>query len=280
MNSCNEEFLMRNEIDPRNLMEKVNCRMYDQSEINSIVYDHGFQQNKGLGQVSVADIIGYYSIWGSRSSNIFENLDNLFDSYGDGYHSRSVGMLSYNQDNILEELNRSFTIEPISVCETGEGQYTIFNNGLHRFTVLKILYLKEMAEANGNIEEIERIKNKYTIPAKITGINLEQTYCKYLLRDVMLPDYSIRNIESHYDKNYHNTGNIEFTYSSGEKRVIDTEEFIKLTKDKLKEQLPKDRYISYILQNTMSRYQSFKKFIEDYFNDIITLPKIQEGDEK
>lgn len=175
MNKSNEVFLKRNGINPEEVSKKVDCVIYSQDRLNPIVSEYGFLIPKGIGQVSVVDIVGYYSDSRRNSGrSIFETMDDFFDSEGDGYHSRSIGMLEYDNDNILNSLNYSFNFEPITVCETGEnGKYTIYTNGLHRFTVLKTLCLKELADADGDEQKIEEIKRKYTIPADVTGVNLE-----------------------------------------------------------------------------------------------------------
>lgn len=280
MKKCNEEFLRRNGINPEEISKKVDCTMNSQELINPIVADCGFFREKGIGQVSVVDIVGIFSdTRRNAGKTIFENMDDLFDTEGDGYHSRSVGMLEYDANNIIDKLGYSFNFEPITVCETGEdNQYTIYINGLHRFTVLKALCLKELADANGDEQKIEEIKNKYIIPAEITEVDLEQTYCKYLLMEA-ISDGDIKRIRSNYDHMYRPTGKVELINSSNETKIVDTEELLQITRMKMERQKQEGR-IPYNVHYNMEHYQSFRKFMDENFEDILEQQKEYEGSER
>ncbi len=280
MRKCNREFFLRNDINPEEVSKKVDCVMQSLERINPIVSEYGFFKDKGEGQVSVVDIVGVFSdTRRNYGKTIFETMDDFFDSKGDGYHSRSVGMLEYNKDNVIEGLKSSFRIEPITVCQTGEKQqYTIYTNGLHRFTVLKALCLKELADANGDEQKIEKIRNKYTIPADITEVDLEQTYCKYLLMETIC-DRDIKRIKSNYDEKYRPTGKVELITFSNEKRIVDTEELLQLTRTKLEKQ-KQEEGIPYIVRYNMDFYQSFREFMNNNFGDILEQQNKLEGGEK
>lgn len=281
MNKSNEEFLKRNGINPEEVSKKVDCVIYSQDRLNPIISDYGFFRETGIGQVSVVDIIGDFSDSKCNSGKtIFETMDDRFDSEGDGYHSRSIGMLDYDKDNILNNLNYSFNFEPITVCETGEdGKYTIYTNGLHRFTVLKVFCLKELADADGDEQKIEEIKKKYTIPAKITEVDLEQTYCKYLLQEVISDTGDIKRIQTNFNENWKPTGKVELVDSSNEKRVVDTEELLQITRERFQEHKRKNN-IPFIVQYNMEHYSSFRDFMEENFEDILENQKELEGSER
>lgn len=279
MNECNENFLKINGIIPEETSSKVDSLIHTQSEINPIVYDYEFQEGRKTEEVSVADIVGLYCKRGS-SNNIFESLDDYFDSYGDGYHTRSVGMLEYNKDTIIEGLKKSFEAEPIVVQETGEGSYTILTNGLHRFTILRILYLKEFADANWDAKKIMELKEKYSIPVEVVSINLEKTYCKYILEQIGIYNLKrpeIKSIESEY-KDYKQTGNVEIKYYSGEKESITQEELKNRTIEMLRQVIQNEGIPFYI--SRALKYPSFRNFVSENIPDIYKLIEEQERGNK
>lgn len=280
MNECNKRFLKRNGISIEDACTSVDCNIYSKDKINYIVSNYGFQTKEQREMISVGDILGYDTDYRGVSTNIFLSMDHFFDDKGSGYKSRSVGMLEYDKDNILEKLKQSFINEPISLIETGEGTYTVFNNGLHRFTLLRILYLSEVAKANGNKEKLAEIRKKYTIPATVTGVDLDKTYCKYLLTKAKCgdKDWDIIDVLTEYDSKYEPTGNSIIKYGSGEKEVLTNELLLDLTRNRIIED--PDFTIHYPeIQQAYNKYPSFKDFIDVEFPEIITLEK-QKSEQK
>ena len=271
MNKCNEEFLKRNGINLEEVCQNVDTHIYNVEEINEIVANYNFQGETKLKKVSVADIVGHNE---KITTNIFGSLDNFFNENGRGYETRSLSMLEYNKDNIIEGLQKSFDIEPIQLLETGEGNYTVFINGLHRFTVLRALYLSEVANAKGNKEELERLAEKYTIPAKITEIELEKTYCKYLLNRAYPkdPQMDVKRLYNQYDENFNRTGKVIIEYSNGEKAILDNEELMLLTKQRDKDSINLQD-LPLRLQNNYNKYKSFRTFMDANFSDLIPRQK-------
>lgn len=275
MNECNEEFLRKNGIVIEDICSRIDCSIRNNEDINPVIAGYGFQTDSEKQMVSIADIVGYDTDFrGINKTNIFLSLDNFFKEGGDGYHTRSLGMLDFNKDNIVEQLKQSFESEPMSLIETGEGSYTILNNGLHRYTLLRILYLSEVAHANGDREKIAEIGKKYTIPAEVTGIDLEKTYCKYLLKRVTDEDneMKVNDIETEYDGSYRRTGNGVIIYENGEKEVLTNEQMLELTKERVYEDLNFSKNYTQ-LQSIYDRYTSFRKFIDEEFADIIPMQK-------
>ena len=200
------------------------------------------------------------------SCDICESMDNFFDSNGSGYHMRSIGMLSLTTENVMQELRRSFLVEPLSIRESGEESYLISSNGYHRFTVLRALYLKELYEANGDPARIEEIRKKYTFPADITGIDLDKTYSKFILSFIgsRNPDVRIIDMETHYDENCRPTDNVLLAYEKdGEmkKKIISTEQFTEIAREAIL-RCPEDEPTLMYIRDAMKKYNSFEKFIE------------------
>lgn len=283
MNSCNIEFLERNGIDIDEVVNSIDCKIKTPSMINSVINDNFFSKplSRNLKMVSIADILGYEQREELSSENIFQSMDLFFDEKGDGYHQRSVGMLEYTEDNIIQKLESSFNFEPISIKETGEGSYVVNSNGLHRYTILRILYLNEVSKAKENKKELERLAQKYTIPVQIEEVDFEKTYCKYLLKNIRSEideSPSINRIQTNYDENYKNTGMVEIKFSDGTKKIMNNEELIELTREKIiKNGIPE--YSNYSLQDKYSQYESFRTFVDSNFSDILQLKQIN-GDVK
>ena len=272
MNECNKRFLEKNGIVIEDVCEKVDCHIYSNREINYITAHFGFQKEDKIKNVSIADVVGYDTQTRHEDTNIFLSMDRYFAEDGSPYSSRSIGMLEYDKENIIEKLKQSFAEEPMSITETGEGTYTILYNGLHRYTLLRALYLAEAASANGNKEKLEELYKKYTIPAKVTGVDINKTYCKYLLDKVKTDDkeWNIMDIYTEYDSNNKMTGNVMAQYGNGEKEALSDKMLVLLTRDRIAED---ERYMDNYetLQMICDNYPSFAKFIRDNFADIIPL---------
>ncbi|MBO6232675.1 MAG: hypothetical protein J6N78_01210 [Clostridia bacterium] len=179
MNICNQLFLKENNIDIDEITRELDCKIYNFGQINPILFENEFQEKEIQKEVCIGDVLGNYS--NQNSGNIFQTMDECFDENGDGYHTRALGMLELNTENAIEKLRYSFQYEPIGCAHVENGKYVIMTNGLHRFMVLKILYLKEIQDAKGNKEKINQIREKYTVPMRVININSNKAYCKYLL---------------------------------------------------------------------------------------------------
>ena len=179
MNECNKYFLRKNGIDVNTITRELDCHIYNFQQINPILYDNEFQEHEEECEICIGDVLGKHA--SSTSQNIFQILDDFFDRNGDGYHTRALGMLEMTPENVMEQLKSSFKREPMVFARIENGKYVIFINGMHRFAVLRVLYLKEIQEAKGNKDSIEQIRKKYTISAKSININSKKGYCKYLI---------------------------------------------------------------------------------------------------
>lgn len=276
MNKCNEEFLRRNGIVVEEVCSKVDYMIHNNQKENPIVANYGMQTKSKERLVSVADIVGYDSALYGLDENIFLTMDRYFSDKGDSYHTRSTGMLAYNKDNIIEKLYDSFEKEPMSLIETGEGTYTVLNNGLHRYTLLRILYLSEEAKANGDKEKLSELAEKYKIPASVTGIDLDKTYCKFLLSMVKDTnnDYDVIDVEEDYNEKYRNSGKCIVVYANGEKERLDKNQLLEMTRQRIYEdETFKKNYP--MLQNLINKYNSFEKTIQEKFSDVIPLSRTE-----
>ncbi len=177
MNKCNEAFIRRLNID----FSEFDSRVYTTKDINPIVAEYEVQ---GEGEIKSVPLEFMYGV--DKQVDIVPDytfpkiLDSYFDAEGDGYHSRSVGMLQYDENNVIDKLQGSFSSEPMVLHEVDMDKYVVSTNGMHRFLVMRLLYLSARSKCKNETELNELIK-KYTIPVKSKKIDLLKTYCKYLI---------------------------------------------------------------------------------------------------
>lgn len=193
MNTCNINFLQANGINLDEITRDVDCKIYSIRDINEILERTSmkYQEDAGVQNISIGDVVGVdcFADPSLKINSIFDFMDTLFDEKGDSYHCRSLGLLQYNRENIIEMLKNSFKYDPLYALNVENGKYVITTNGLHRFTVLRILYLKEIQEALDNTQKIEEVKEKYKIPMVIRKIDFTKIYLEYIIRLTQPMDY-------------------------------------------------------------------------------------------
>ena len=270
MNSENLNFFTNNGFSISDVSENVDTHIYSPMEVNKIVSDYGFQVGTSTRYVSIADIVGYDTSFHGNSSNIFDSMDYFFDKYGSSYQKRSTKMLEYSKDDIIEGLSNSFEIEPMALIETGEGTYTVFTNGLHRYTLLRALYLCEASKVQEDENTLNALKEKYTIPANVQEIDLDKTYCAFLLDYVA--GSGVKSIDAEFDSRHNITSNAKVTFSDGTSESLNNEELIELTDQKVKS----EKLLPFIVQNYTKKYPSFKQFINDNFDYLNKIPDLND----
>lgn len=259
------EFIQKNNIKIEEIYDDL--QIYSEQEINSIIANYKLEGNTIETIVSIADIIGYDYGWGERSNNLAKNFSCFF-SNTDSYHSRSLGMLKYTSDDIVDKLQYSFTREPIKVLELDNGKKVISVNGLHRYTLLRIHYLNELHIVKGDQEKEKQIRKKYGIPVQLTQVDLLKTYCHFLIK------YACPNkicVSTNYDENYNRTGKVEVS-TKKERLVLNDAELLKYTKNIIRN-IPESMIEFFISNINMycEFYDSFKVFIDTYFSEEISL---------
>lgn len=250
------DFLKRNGTSYEELREKVDTRLYSLKDIDYIVNSYLIRLDREPKQVSIADIIGYdYEFANTINTNdIFESFPNFFQTNGDSYHTRANGMLECNGDNIVQGLLRSFKVEPIKIGATPKGKYIIDVNGLHRYTVLRSLYLIELSRLGEDKEAITELNSKYTIPVEASEIDYIKTYSHYVLVTLGI----VRYISKEYDNNYNATGNARVEFSNKQRKIMSNSELIQLVTTSLMEN--KHQWIFFM--NYLNKSEEFRTFIE------------------
>lgn len=269
MNADIERFFKKNGIEPMDLALIPIARTQAPDEINEIIANYGFRKPSERRNISIADIVGYDYNWMEVNPYIVYSLDSFFDSKGDGYHSRSVGLLDYTSNDVMDKV--VFEHEIIAVDEMGDNKYVISYNGLHRYTVLRVLYLNEVMHARGNNEKLAKLREKYTIPVSCRGVDLFKTYSKYML---MKFSCGVRDIEKEYDSDtWEYTGRLVIIQDNNERSLIESDqELMKLviSKADIINQNISD------LQGDYNRYPSFRRFLEKYYSRYINIDTLME----
>lgn len=251
------EFLERNNI-PIMDVPQITERIIEPIEIDSILEELVISTEEVSTNISIADILGYAS---PRKRDIIESISEFFDGQKDGYHKRSIGMLNYTPDNIMAGLERSFDVEPMKVREVEPGSCFISGNGMHRFTILKIMYLIEKYRG----ADIEKLRQKYTIPVFLNKVDKIKTYCSYLIRQFS----DNIHVYSEIDNDHHKTDKVEvINGTTNTTRILADEELIIFTTELLRDiNLDIPKLLS--LSKHVEKNPSFYEFLNTYFKDLL-----------
>ena len=184
------EFLKINDVD----FESFDARIFTTKDINPIFANYGIESCTYYGYVNIKDLVGVHNH--EFKCGYPEIFDEYFSTspYASHYLSRSAGMLKLTAENALNNLDPSFSEDLIDVIKI-EDKYFIRRNGLHRFLILRLLYLNAVSKLkNPTTEDLEQIKAKFTIPCKVTDMDLVKTYCYFMIDTFQ--QYNVMNSEN------------------------------------------------------------------------------------
>lgn len=257
-------FIKRHNMDLKRLLQYDSSQLSTTNDINRIIGNYGYFSENEDAFVSVADIIGYNYIHDPQNKNLFLNFDNFFDSQGDRYHSRSIGMLNYSSDEIIEKLDRSFKEEPMVVEAITSDKHVISTNGLHRYMVLRAHFINESYGLDKESLDYKKVREKYKIPVKLKKVDLIKTYANFLLSTH--PDFECY-MRSEFDNNYKYTGRVTLELLNNKRLTLNDDGLIKFLKQILTNTKCPD-YFDRINKYSI-KYDSFRTFIDGSFPDII-----------
>ena len=152
-------FYKKNNINIDMFGDNKEALIYTCGDINPIIEKYGIKKPEKKDLISIADIIGY-NYCSSQSNNLFLSMSYFFDSSKGGYQNRSVGLLDYAEDEIIDKLRTSFEYEPITLVEVEPNKYIIYTNGIHRYTILRAFYLIEKEKVKEDPIKLEKIRKK------------------------------------------------------------------------------------------------------------------------
>ena len=285
MNNTIIKFLQANNIDINS--DKINDVLQDNIAINDILLRYRIELNEQNTQISLANVLGDTSDVQSLSLGHFaEKMCTFFDEAGNGYEKRSLGMLDYTSDNVVDCLRPSFASQPIYLNECGDSTYYVGQNGKHRIHLLKFHYLKELANIDKtNLFAMERLNQKYTIDCVIKPIDYIKTYCFYILDKTKTSERL--SIESELDTNYMRTGRskvVELSDNVKSETIVSDDELIRMAEHSLLQYIEreinsqgKEDFVNWdytepftqrILRE-MGEIETFKSFMVTYMPDCV-----------
>lgn len=272
MNKTIQEFLEKNNIDYPALQQEGLLKVKSASDVNYIIARNRiFKNSYKKTRISIADILGYeYKSQGLTGQDFIYNMSNFFDIEGSGYQARSISMLEYSTDEIVDKLKPSFSREPMKIIEADKGgKYVIGDNGLHRYHVLKAHFLKEMfALSLDDKEGYNALKEKYTFDVSLSELDFIKTYSSYILKKIAnFKGESIPYFSAELDQDYNYTGNLKITTSEPENElVLNDEQLIKFVQDRFNEYINDKSISSHEKQDDLSlimtNYEMFDSFRE------------------
>ena len=181
MNNTIKKFLESQGVDV-NSQQFLNSAKLDYDH-NGIVKSHGIYKEEVPLKISVSKVRSGNDTFPETSlEGMAEALGCYFNENGSGYEKRSLGMLEYSSEEIVDQLESSFTTAPMSLYECGQDSYEIGYNGMHRYHILKFHYLKELLSIDYDDKAaIEELDKKYSIEYMVRPVDYIKTYCAYFL---------------------------------------------------------------------------------------------------
>ena len=252
-NKTVNEFFIRNDINEEEIVRSLDTKILSIGEIDPLMEDFCIYKSPIIAKISISDIYGFDYGWRGIYPNIFRALDSFFDESSNGYKSRSCHNLLRTSDEMLS--SDSFIKEPMQVVEVDELNkiYLIGNNGLHRYSSLRVLYLNELYHHPDREKEL---KEKYKVLVSLSKIDQVKTYCNFIISSNIGDSYIKREL----DHNYRPTGNAVLVTGDNRKIVLTDEELLDYTRNIV---INNPNFIEE--HNTNSNFQ---RFVEDVlYND-------------
>ena len=269
-----KNFETKNDIDFDRISNLPESKSFSLKDINELVSRYGIYAEKQFQEKSIADIIGAeVAIEDYDKNNISNNMKHFFTSKTPkypSYDSRANGMLEYSSDEIIDKLSFSFRKEPIVLAELENNQSVVTTNGMHRYHLLRIHYLNELSKIEKTPENLQKLREKYTIQANVEKVDLLKTYSNFLISNMQCDEFL--NIYSEYDENYIKTGNVVLSEGSS-KMVLNDNQLLEYINNNLYRLTNKETLIN----NYCERIPSFNYFIETYFPE---MKNVREGGNK
>ena len=244
-NKTVNNFLNEKNIDSSFIENNEKAVCYNKRDINFIVSKYGMYKSKNVQRVCIDDVVGKYR---GKTQKVLNELNELFNEEAESYKKRSVSMLKYDSEEVINCLKESFVAEPIELKEIKKGKYIIGNNGMHRVNLLRVHYFNELKKCNSS-EQIKDLKRKYTIDVNVEMLDVIKTYSRYLISLIN----SDITIEDEIDENILKTENVILFDEHNNSKKLDNNQLLKfvisninLIKDEVKTDLKRicesDRY--------------------------------------
>ena len=310
MSATIDNFIEKQNIDLKKIAQLREKVVLSAKDINPIIYENRISKpDEVLKKVSIADILGYryshlkrefeYDGGNSIENDSIENyygvyeyhcnnfmlMSNFFDEKGDGYKIRSLSMLDYSTEEVMDKLADSFKSEPLRLEEADEGKYVIGGNGLHRYNVLKAHYLKELSMLDKDDEKgRQALREKYTIEAYVYEIDYTKTYTASILK-IIQPYQDIKfDLYLDRDENWNFTGNtvVQSVGDIKAKKVMTDEQLVQFLDNQISEfveEYGNDFNVMDDIDYNLSKLQSYESF-KKYYHKWIENPELYNSNDK
>ena len=247
-------FIISHDIDEDTMSKDEEAIVYSPEEVNRIIKENYISEtgNKEKKRVSISDIVGSYD-QRSGSSNILDTMSRYYRYDGDNYSTRDNDYLNFES---FEEALKKLKDKPIEVKEYDKDNYVVSDDGIHRFIILKMLYLDDYEKGKVTAK---KLKSDYMVPVIVEKPDLELTYSQFIIRDVFGSRSSItRKSENKFivDLEYGLEANYCKEVNRKNIKTLISEAFDYLPSDELKN-----------IKNAYQKYDSFKEFIDENYSE-------------
>lgn len=187
-NDIVNNFLVFHEIEPNVISKKVDTRLYSKEYFLGILSSYVIYKPQRIDEVSIGDIYGCNFELKKPNISVFELLsdyfkedkkkkENRFDKKQD-YFNRSNENIFLSSNQMIEKSNNCSEHITVSKIDIENNINLIYTNGMHRFLLLKSIYLKILSLFPDKINEI---KERFKIKVLLSEIDEIKTFCFFIM---------------------------------------------------------------------------------------------------
>lgn len=246
----NLETLKNNELLKNPKLNEINPLLANGNRILTLDMD--------LENISIADIIGV-----NKQIDLDKNFNFLFNENGSEFQTRSLGLLKYSNEEIINALRESFKNHPLVISEVDDAKYIVEDNGYHRYSVLRLHYLSEYIKVKDNSELLSELNKKYTIPVSVYKLDYLKTYCTSILKEAGINIKVKTNSVTKKSK----------IIIDGKVVTMNDSEFVQYTKNLLIEKIQNESEFINVINNLLIESDTFRGFYNKYLNEEIIFDK-------
>ena len=128
---------------------------------------------------------------------------------------------------------------------------------MHRYSVLRSLYLIEMAKSKGNKEQEQAIREKYTVPALVSKIDYVKTYSNFVLTTLKMAYW----VGNERDEQNNLTGRVKVETTNGENLFLTNEELLEYVRNVISTQMDSPS-MQWLLDFDNPSFQQFLSLVD------------------
>ncbi len=187
-NEVVNRFLIYHEINPDSISKKVDTKLYSKEYFLGVLSSYIIYKPQRIEEVSIGDIYGYNFDLEEPNVSIFELLNSYFkedkkkkvNGFGkkQDYFNRSNENIFLSSNQMIEKSNNCTELITVNRIDIDNNINLIYTNGMHRFLLLKIIYLKMISLFPDKIDEI---KEKFKLKVSLSEIDEIKTFCFFIM---------------------------------------------------------------------------------------------------